>query len=666
MNKYIKKCGLIIISLLCSLVISTSAKADTINPFTLYYNDSPTMCISINQLYTSSETIYPFTDINSIFGLSISGNIVLHSDTSIVKIILTDTNGLEYLVSETCRLYENSNTVNLSNYCEETFSLPNVTPYSLKICISNASIHLNNIYYVQNIGRNISISSTESLDIRRTMQIQKRVDAINQYNETNNKLWYAIVTPRSLLPYEKKKLLYGISNDSVYTYGIEYYGGGIIEIGEPQPTNNVNTRANTSSYIDYFDWRNRHGKNWLTSVKHQGESGYCVAFAINSALEGVANLYYNSNINLDLSEMDIVYNYSLYNNQSIHSIYNYGMNTSRVVTMVGTQGVIDEYSLPFIDSVVTNIPSRPEGTEHLRFSSYKKIYSPGANQDETKRLLIKYGPMVGGISNVFGGSNGHAMALVGYKKLQAGDSVRTMKSSVDGGLFPMTVIQNGDPRIGKTFWIYKDSYGVDAEGRSDGYMQVIFNDSTKMSMLHYIDSSITTKQYDNSDIQCTDEDGDGFYYWGLGERPEHCPSWAPTQPDGDDSDYSAGPMDEYGYCLSIDPNSTDNFFAPIHIRNNTTWNSYKYYHQHIMVENGASLTITSNTDFYKGATIYLNDGTTLVVDGSTLNNVKIEAVSGSKIVLRNNGTINYCSNEMFSLPLGAELEIINGVINLSR
>ena len=60
-------------------------------------------------------------------------------------------------------------------------------------------------------------------------------------------------------------------------------------------------------------------------------------------------------------------------------------------------------------------------------------------------MLIK-SPLAGRI-----GSWSHAMTLVGYKTIKAGDVVYSTTST-------KITIQPGDPRIGKTAWIFKDVY----------------------------------------------------------------------------------------------------------------------------------------------------------------------------------------------------------------
>jgi C1A family cysteine protease len=56
-----------------------------------------------------------------------------------------------------------------------------------------------------------------------------------------------------------------------------------------------------------FDWRNKDGHNWMTSVKAQGGCGSCWAFADLGAIEAVINIEANNpDIDMDLSEQHLV------------------------------------------------------------------------------------------------------------------------------------------------------------------------------------------------------------------------------------------------------------------------------------------------------------------------------------------------------------------------
>ena len=87
--------------------------------------------------------------------------------------------------------------------------------------------------------------------------------------------------------------------DAECTGGVEYYADGIFEIGDIEDT--VIPRSGTSSlsFVDNFDWRNIHGKNWITSNKHQGDSGFCSAFTAIGTVEALTRLYFNQLIDID-------------------------------------------------------------------------------------------------------------------------------------------------------------------------------------------------------------------------------------------------------------------------------------------------------------------------------------------------------------------------------
>ena len=57
-----------------------------------------------------------------------------------------------------------------------------------------------------------------------------------------------------------------------------------------------------------------------------------------------------------------------------------------------------------------------------------------------------------------------------------------------------------------------------------------------------------------------DSDGDGFYCRGMGPRPDNLAAYVPLQQGGDDSDADSGLIDEYGYCMDLNPETN----APMH------------------------------------------------------------------------------------------------------
>ena len=70
---------------------------------------------------------------------------------------------------------------------------------------------------------------------------------------------------------------------------------------------------------------------------------------------------------------------------------------------------------------------------------------------------------------------------------------------------------------------------------------------------YYAETPIYSITLTDQDIVCEDADGDGYYYWGIGQKPANCPYWVPNIPDGDDSNINLGHMDPYGNISNLYP-----------------------------------------------------------------------------------------------------------------
>lgn len=447
------------------------------------------------------------------------------------------------------------------------------------------------------------------------------------------------------------------ASDASITNGIEYYDGGIFEFGNTT-THGQQTvsNGNGSLYVDTFDWRNRHGKNWMTPVKDQGNSGYCAAFTAISCLEAYANLYYNQKIDMDLSEQEAACC------NGTDSPY-YGMIYYYPLQYIRNHGVCDEMAYPFTDDPLATCQSDMIiPNELVRISGYQYLYQK--TEDNIKNALMRHGPMVSGFHAVDYSADyllRHAMALVGYGTIHAGDSIKHLinygNPPVNHGLAPVHCIQEGDPRIGKTYWIFKNSYingGVD----NDQYMYILFDKLSQMITPYFITGSITSMNYTDTDIICEDADGDGFYYWGIGPKPSCCPAGVPDEPDGDDSNPLLGVMDEYGNLESLNPDERNTMF----ISSDLEEISAEHIYNHMVVMNNATWKIRNSILFHNGAELTIKSGSTLHIKGGTLNKAKLNMEIGSSLIIEDGGVLTMPERYNFEIPYGCKLLIDEGQI----
>ncbi len=615
---------------------------------------------SVSTQLTHSDTI-PLQNMSAIYALSIDATITQPREASFVRIVLEDTEGHDYLVAESDRFRNDTLAVQLSEYCEETARLDGVTPTRLKCYLSgDATLTITGIYASDQAPTRGEATSVETAASIKEAQVQDIVDRINNYNVQHDKLWCAGVTTIAMMNFDDKMKVLG-ADISVNTDNIEYYSGGIFEFGSPMYHRNVLTE---SPYIESFDWCNRHGKNWMTPIRDQHSTPYCTAFAVAAGVETMRNLYYNKPIidHLSVQELACCATYNQYPYQSRVSI-----NIDSALIYSRDIGIMLDSIYPFEEyglQICMSDEKNPD--EKFKIDDYMYVERPTVN-DSLKNALINKGPQICYIFPLNYSFN-HSMLLVGFGQIQEG-----MKLNIYEHFSPHEeiIIQAGDPRIGKTYWKFKNSWGLSINNgyinnTYDGYMYVLMDDPSIIYRHYSILTPIRSELLSETDIACEDNDGDGFFNWGIGTRPDNrLPSWAELEEDGDDSNRFKGAMNEYGYIADVNYSSPT--FVIDHNMTDTelidSIDCSRFLRRHIRINPGVTFTIQGSLAFYSGKRIYMNNLSHLVIDGGSLVDPTLyKSTSGGKVVIKNGGKIVCHKKSNFVLPDEITMEIQEGSI----
>jgi len=597
--------------------------------FAGFSNNLLSQSIQIDSTFASDTEIFPFSVNDTIYGLKLSGNVQLNSDTSLVRVILSDTNGTEYMIYESYPLIVDEDTISLDEVCDETCYLDNFIPYSVRFEIINAEIYIDSFICSINSVNNPLILQNEEKIVNDSIKLEKIKSNIPEYDLNwiagdNNVIHYF---------YKDKKNIFG---EKYNLCGYEYYKDGIFSLPEQE-----SPAIFQSAYVKNFNWRNRHGANkqgspyfdnddttytgWLTSVKDQGSSPSCWAFSSIAPVEAVTNLYFNQHIDYDLSEQDIVIN-------SGGGVMN---DPEVALNYISTNGVVTEFCFPFNTGTKCINPDTI-----IKINSSTVINLPSGNQnraiDTLKKALITKGPLSFTIPSLT-----HAVTLTGFSTNQ-NDEV---------------------------YWIYKDSQGADFG--DNGFVYTYLNpleDNRPIAA----NNPVEVLADSTPEILCRDEDGDSYYFWGIGPKPIGCPT-CPDVQDCDDSNPNLGPYGTDYSCDCLLSYSSDTLF----ITSDTTWATNINQERVIVISNGAELTITGQLAFVENARLIIKQGGKLIIDGGILTKACTENWRGVEVwgnpdttqgftslqgylVLKNSGKIEFAQTAVFTGKKSYSGNIIDG------
>jgi C1A family cysteine protease len=143
-----------------------------------------------------------------------------------------------------------------------------------------------------------------------------------------------------------------------------------------------------SALPNSFDWRDYQGKNWLTSVKNQGNCGSCWLFSSVSALESAVKIDLNEpNYNIDLSEQEVL-SCSPYN-----TIGCYGGWEWQALNYAKNYGITDEAFFSYMARDDISCNERDESC-YFKYLYYIRDYTKlPPSFEEIKRNIVENGPV---------------------------------------------------------------------------------------------------------------------------------------------------------------------------------------------------------------------------------------------------------------------------------
>jgi len=288
-----------------------------------------------------------------------------------------------------------------------------------------------------------------------------------------------------------------------------------------------------------FTWQQRHYQyNYISCEKDQKEQGPCRIFASIAAVEAMSQIYFNKkSAELDLSESNL-YNGGAQCFQGQFGCYGGGAaNVEESLDFIVSDGIVDENCFmyptewPFCRTDCNDICNNP--SQLVTIPGYQEINIE--TDQELKYAIIDYGPIIIELDGVGG-------------ILHPGKGCPSC---------PHTVLLLGWKTESELKWHIKSSWPDDAKIFYKSFD--IFEYATDFYYVEYISGE--------NEIECSgsdcgifssrfyeDFDGDGFYNWGIGPKPDNCPGTCLM--DFDDNDQSHIYLDATTYSELPTPSIT--------------------------------------------------------------------------------------------------------------
>jgi hypothetical protein len=540
----------------------------------LLFSPMKAQTIQIDSTFTSDGEIFPFSSNDTIYGLSISGHVSLYSNTSLVRVILTDNSGQEWMVYEAYPMIVTDTAFDIVEECDETCYLEEFIPYTIQVQIINASLLLDSIIYSSEDHGNME---SMQFQYKRNKDLLK-IELMNEYIALHGWNWVAAENGFVNMYFYERAGYFGHNYNLL---GREFYSDGVFYsvLHESIPHYSENT------IIPSFDWRNKHnadiegrpyykfdgqdGSNgWMTLVKDQDTFNTCGAFATVAALEAAINLYANYQFDVDeqttFSEKD-AYNCSW--NYGNYESGNYtlgcendkdGKTPDSVLVKFRNEGVVNESCYPYEEPIcegegltcafAINKCSDPDYTAQIagytKFNLFEDVIGGQAEKAAfLKEKLINYGPLIITLKKwPTDSSSGHAVCLVGFETNEDGELSWIFKNSwglrSGNGLMGYC---NEPFYLGRYLPPFPDPY---PPAIADGFSVINYEEEQPITVIcHQPDECSPNFNYYVHDL---DLDEDGYYNWGIGPRIQNHPCGPEfEEEDSNDDNDRIGPYDDF-------------------------------------------------------------------------------------------------------------------------
>jgi len=260
-----------------------------------------------------------------------------------------------------------------------------------------------------------------------------------------------------------------------------------------------------------FDWRTYNNTNYITPVKNQGACGSCWAFADAGTVQDQADVWYNTDLKLDLSEQQM-----LSCSGAGTCVEGYA---DRALNYIQTTGLVSESCFPYAASSTVACSKMCSNPTYWKISSWSWL--PTDSSGHVNDLSVQIGVLADGpftnyleiysdfynyVSGIYYPTStvaegGHFGVVVGY-----------------GFAAPPPVFNSTSSSV--LYFSMKNSWGT-SWGQS-GFFKIF---SGAASDDQWMESIHVPAPPSAQSAVCQDLDGAGHCYWGLGPKPESgCPS----------------------------------------------------------------------------------------------------------------------------------------------